>query len=142
VRVLVTGGSGFIGSQVLDPPLGGGVEPPTPQPRPPPPPATTPRGPDLVPSPYQGATTVDTVVGDLLDPGALSRAMEGCDAVIHLAAAADVGAVEEAPVEAERTNARGTLAVLEAALAAGVGRVVYGSTIWVYGESGEGAIEE
>jgi UDP-glucose 4-epimerase len=127
VRVLVTGGSGFIGSHVVDRLLAAGIEP---------------RILDLVPSPYHGATNVDTVVGDLLDPGALSRAMEGCDAVIHLAAAADVGAVEEAPVDAERTNARGTLAVLEAALAAGVGRVVYGSTIWVYGESGEGAIDE
>ena len=39
------------------------------------------------------------------------------------------------PVEAERRNARGTLHVLEAARRAGVGRVVYASTIWVYSDT-------
>ena len=97
---------------------------------------------DLVPSPYHDADTVDAVVGDLLDVAALRRAIEGCDAVIHLAAAADVGTVVDAPANAERTNARGTLMVLEAAREAGVHRVVYGSTIWVYGESGDALVDE
>jgi UDP-glucose 4-epimerase len=126
VRVLVTGGSGFIGSHVVDRLLAAGIEP---------------RVFDLVPSPYHDGA-VDMVVGDLLDAGALRRAMEGCDAVIHLAAAADVGTVVEAPADAEQTNARGTLMVLEAARDARLRRVVYGSTIWVYGDSGEGTVDE
>ena len=67
--------------------------------------------------------------------------MEDCEAVVHLAAYADVGIVAKEPVEAEACNSRGTLAVLEAARATGT-RVVYGSTIWVYGASGDGLIDE
>ena len=64
-----------------------------------------------------------------------SAAMRGCDAVVHLAAAADVDDVAQRPAEAEAVNARGTLNVLEAARGAGVARVVYASTIWVYGSA-------
>ena len=72
--------------------------------------------------------------GDVRDLGALTKAAGGCDAVIHLAAAADVDAVERDPRDAEDVNARGTLNVLEAARAAGVRRVIYASTIWVYSD--------
>ena len=92
---------------------------------------------DLRPSPHHEPGAVDTVIGDLLDARDPRAAMEDCDAVIHLAAVADVGIVAEQPADAERCNARGTLAVLEAARATGT-RVVYGSTIWVYGDSGDG----
>lgn len=126
-RVLVTGGSGFIGSHVVDRLSMTGWAP---------------RIYDLRPSPHHAPGLVDTVVADLLDPDALRRAMRDCDAIIHLAASADVGIVAREPVEAEQANARGTLAVLEAAREVGVGRVVYGSTIWVYGASGDGVIDE
>ena len=124
--ILVTGGSGFIGSHVVDKLAEVGFEP---------------RIYDLRPSPHHEPGTVDTVVGDLFDEDALRAAMEDCDAVVHLAAYADVGVVAELPVDAEECNSRGTLAVLEAARATGT-RVVYGSTIWVYGASGEGVIDE
>lgn len=125
-RVLVTGGSGFIGSHVVDKLADAGFEP---------------RIYDLRESPHHEPDSVDTVIGDLFDAEALSAAMEDCDAVIHLAAYADVGIVADEPVNAEECNARGTLAVLEAARATGT-RVVYGSTIWVYGASGDGLIDE
>jgi UDP-glucose 4-epimerase len=125
-RVLVTGGSGFIGSHVVDKLAEAGFEP---------------RIFDLRHSRHHADGEVDTVIGDLFDHDALCAAMEDCEAVIHLAASADVGIVAEQPVDAERTNARGTLAVLEAARATGA-HVLYGSTIWVYGESGEGMIAE
>jgi UDP-glucose 4-epimerase len=125
-RVLVTGGSGFIGSHVVDKLADAGIEP---------------RIYDLRHSPHHRPDAVDTVIGDLFDHDALCRAMEDCEAVVHLAAYADVGIVAEEPVCAEQTNSRGTLAVLEAARATGT-RVIYGSTIWVYGESGNGTITE
>ena len=124
--VLVTGGSGFIGSHVVDKLADAGYEP---------------RIYDLQPSPHHEPGSVDTVVGDLFDHEALCAAMEDCEAVVHLAAYADVGIVAKEPVEAEACNSRGTLAVLEAARSTGT-RVVYGSTIWVYGASGDGLIDE
>jgi UDP-glucose 4-epimerase len=125
-RVLVTGGSGFIGSHVVDKLADAGFEP---------------RIYDLQPSPHHGPGSVHTAIGDLFDAEALRAAMEDCEAVVHLAACADVGIVAEEPVAAEETNSRGTLAVLEAARDIGT-RVIYGSTIWVYGASGDGLIDE
>src|SRR5207302_11363259 len=55
---------------------------------------------------------------------------------------ADVGHVQADPVGAERANARATAAVLEAARNAGVKRVVYGSTIWVYSDCPESDVDE
>jgi UDP-glucose 4-epimerase len=118
LRVLVTGGSGFIGSHVVDQLLAAGHRP---------------RIYDQRPSPHHPA--VDCVLGDLGDQRALRRALAGCDAVIHLAAAADVNEVVADPVGSERCNVRGTLHVLQAALHAGIGRVVYASTIWVYSDT-------
>jgi UDP-glucose 4-epimerase len=125
-RILVTGGSGFIGSHVVDKLAEAGFEP---------------RIYDLRPSPHHESGSIDTVIGDLLDGEALRAAMEDCEAAVHLAAYADVGVVAEQPVSAEECNSRGTMAVLEAARATGT-RVVYGSTIWVYGASGHGEIDE
>jgi UDP-glucose 4-epimerase len=125
-RVLVTGGSGFIGSHVVDALRSRGVAP---------------RIFDMRPSSHHRNGDVETVIGELGDVEALRGAAEGCDAIIHLAASADVGEVAEDPRGAEEANARGTMAVLEAARATGA-RVIYGSTIWVYGESGDGVITE
>jgi UDP-glucose 4-epimerase len=127
MRVLVTGGSGFIGSHVLDRLVEAGCHP---------------RNFDLRPSPHHAPGEIETVIGDLLDLDALTRATEGCEMVVHLAAAADVAVVAREPRSAEEVNARGTLNVLEAGRAAGVRRVVYGSTIWVYGSVPNGAVDE
>jgi UDP-glucose 4-epimerase len=124
--VLVTGGAGFIGSHVVDRLLSAGHRP---------------RIFDLRDSAYHGSD-VPSVRGDVRDLEALQRAMRGCDAVIHLAAAADVAQVETAPAEAEERNARGTLHVLEAARRCGVGRVVYASTIWVYSDTAGEILQE
>ncbi|HEX7298035.1 MAG TPA: NAD-dependent epimerase/dehydratase family protein [Solirubrobacteraceae bacterium] len=118
MKVLVTGGAGFIGSHVVDCLRAHGI---------------TPRILDVRQSPHHPASEVDRVVVDLLDLDAVEAAMKGCDAVVHLAAAADVDEVAREPAHAEAVNARGTLNVLEAARRAGVNRVVYASTIWVYG---------
>ncbi len=128
MRILVTGGAGFIGSHVVDALSTAGHQPVIF---------------DVVASPHHAPGQVETVIGDVLDVAALERGMRGCDAVAHLAAAADVDEVTKNPARSEELNARGTLNALEAARASGVGRVLYASTIWVYGASeGDEAIDE
>jgi UDP-glucose 4-epimerase len=127
MRVLVTGGGGFIGSHVVDRLLARG---------------DTPRIFDLSASPYHSPLEVETFTGSITDPANLDLAMRDCDAVIHLAAVADVAHVLADPVLAEEVNTRGTLNVLEAACRAKVNRVVYGSTTWVYSDCAEQAVDE
>jgi UDP-glucose 4-epimerase len=120
VRVLVTGGSGFIGAHVVDRLIAHGHEP---------------RVFDLVLDVRHVADRVDRVVGDILDGAALRTAMRGCDAVVHLAAVADVDEVAIDPLRADLVNTRGTGVMLEAAREEGIRLFVYGSTIWVYGNA-------
>jgi UDP-glucose 4-epimerase len=127
MRVLVTGGSGFIGSHVVDKLRARGHEPVIY---------------DLRPSPWHEPGTVEERLGSITDREALERALHSCDAVAHLAAVADVNDVHASPEDAERVNARGTVAVLEAARRAGVTRIVYASTIWVYSDCEADAVDE
>ena len=89
---------------------------------------------DLRPSPWHAEDPVETVLGSITDASALERALAGCDAIAHLAAVADVNDVHADPQDAERVNGHGTVTVLEAARRAGVRRIVYASTIWVYSD--------
>uniref|UniRef100_UPI0021478077 NAD-dependent epimerase/dehydratase family protein n=1 Tax=Tahibacter caeni TaxID=1453545 RepID=UPI0021478077 len=87
------------------------------------------RGLDRSPS-----STAD-VVGDLLSPGLLRRALDGIDAVVHTAAlhAPQVGHLPDA--EFRRVNVDGTRALLEAAATAGLRRIVFTSTTALYGDA-------
>jgi UDP-glucose 4-epimerase len=124
-RVLVTGGAGFIGSHVVDKLIAAGHEP---------------RILDVHRSPHH--PHVEAVIGDMCVLEDVLHAAEGCDAIAHLAASADVGEVQQDPLGAEQLNARGTANVLEAARRLSVGRVVYASTIWVYSDVEASHVDE
>ena len=70
---------------------------------------------------------IETVPGDLIESASLARAAAGCLAVFHVAADYRLGARD--PRELYRTNVEGTRNVLAAALAAGVQRLVYTSSV-------------
>ncbi len=125
-RACITGGAGFIGSNLADRLLARGVE------------VTilddfsTGRR-EFVADALErpGARLVE---GDVLDMGALEDAMEGCDWVFHLQANADVRWGLERPRRDLEQNTVATSGVLEAMRARGVRRIVFSSTGSVYGE--------
>ncbi|RMH20820.1 MAG: SDR family NAD(P)-dependent oxidoreductase [Gemmatimonadetes bacterium] len=79
---------------------------------------------------------VEVVLGDLLDPPSLRRAVEGCDALFH--AAADYRLWVPDAERMIATNVDGTRALMLAALDAGVGRVVYTSSVAALGYRPDG----
>lgn len=76
---------------------------------------------------------MEIVAGDITDHLSVSKAVEGCDVVLHLAALIAIPYSYRAPQSYVRTNVEGTLNVLQAALDHGVSRVVHTSTSEVYG---------
>jgi len=75
------------------------------------------------------------VEGDIRDTSIVNEAMAGCDAVIHLAALASVPASFKNPVETYEVNFMGTQNVLEAALQHKVKKVTFASSSAVYGDT-------
>jgi UDP-glucose 4-epimerase len=115
-RVLVTGGSGFIGRHVVSQLTADGAQV---------------RVVDLQP---HVDPSVDIVVGDIADPEVLTRAFEGgFDSVVHLAAVTSVLKSVQQPELTFRTNVIGTNALLEAGRAAGVRSLAFASTNAVTG---------
>ena len=125
MKVLVTGGAGFIGSHVVDKLRDKGVKV---------------RVYDSVMPTFRD--DIEYYQGSILDLNALGFAMSGVDAVMHLAAVADVKDVFNEPYYAESINVRGTINILEAARKSHVKRVVYGSTTWVYSEAEGHKVDE
>jgi nucleoside-diphosphate-sugar epimerase len=83
---------------------------------------------------------VQLVYGEITDRDALRVAMTGVDTVFHTAAYVELGLVNAA--EMERVNVEGTRAVLDVAQELGVAKVVYCSTIGVYGDTQGKVINE
>jgi UDP-glucose 4-epimerase len=124
-RVLVTGGSGFIGRHMVAELSAVGA---------------TVRVVDLQPHPDRG---IDIVQGDINEPAVLEAAFAGgFDAVVHLAAVTSVLRSLEEPELTFRTNVAGTAAVLEAARKAGVKALAFASTNAVTGPMDAPAITE
>ena len=86
---------------------------------------------------------VEIKVGDVTEASAVQAAIEGVDAVVHLAALRHI--VNPPPAMGEKyehVNVGGTATVVEAAIKAGVKRVALFSTIAVYGFSDGGVLNE
>ncbi len=124
MKVLVTGGSGFIGSHVADRLRLRNIDV---------------RVFDMV-TPQR--KDVEFYKGSLLNEEDVRMAMNGIDAIYHLAAVANVDHVFKDPHYAEAINARGTVNVLEAMRRTGVKKIIYGSTIWVYSDTQATVIDE
>jgi len=130
VRALVTGGAGFIGSNLVDLLLAEGW---------------TVRVLDNLTTGYREnvrGKQLEFTEGDVRDRRAVEGAVRAVDAVFHLAAA--IGNVKSlaAPHEDAEINAVGTVTVLEAAARAGVPRVVYSSSAAIFGELQGSVIDE
>ncbi len=118
--VLVTGGSGFVGSHVAD--------------------ALTEHGfnvrvLDRRESPYvrDGQTML---VGDLRNEDFLREAVSGCEAVFHFAGIADIGEANAVPCLTAEVNVLGTVNMISACVQAKVKRFVFASTVYVYSNEG------
>jgi UDP-glucose 4-epimerase len=115
MRILVTGGSGFIGTAIASLLLKEGHNV---------------RILDL----KRPALDVDFVEGSITDPTIVDKAIEDCDAVVHLAAILGVAFTDSNPVETLDTSINGIKNVLNAAKKHGVKRVLFSSSSEVYGE--------
>jgi nucleoside-diphosphate-sugar epimerase len=129
VKVFVTGGTGFIGSHVVR--------------------LLRERGDDvvaLVRSREKGAELeslgAELVEGDLSSSDVIRAACEDSDATIHGAAIYKVGIPKGDREEMHEANVRGTERVLDAAWQAGVGRILYVSTINVFGNTRGEVVDE
>ena len=126
MRTLITGGAGFIGSNLAD--------------------ALVARGDEVVIydsfatgqrrflEDLVGNPLVTIIEGDILDEESMAEALKGCEQVVHLAANADVRHGLERPRIDLEQNTIGTFTVLNAMRRSGVGRLLFSSTGSVYGE--------
>lgn len=129
VKVFVTGGTGFIGGEVVR--------------------QLRERGDDvvcLVRNPEKGRALADRgcrlVSGDLGDAEAIRAGMEGCDAAIHAAAMYEVGIPASQHPAMWEANVAGTERVLTAAREAKLPKVVYVSTVGVFGNTHRQVVDE
>lgn len=121
MRLLITGGAGFIGSNLARLALSKGHDVVVID--------------DLSNGYEQNVRGLDLrfIQGSILDSGALSEAMAGVDSIVHLAALGSVPRSLANPLATHAANATGTLTVLEAARTAGVNHLVVSSSSSVYG---------
>jgi nucleoside-diphosphate-sugar epimerase len=129
VKVFLTGGTGFIGGEVARQLRRRGDEVVC-----------------LVRSPEKAGAVSElgcvVVGGDLGDEVAIRRGIEGCDAVVHAAAMYEVGIPASKRPAMYEANVAGTERVLRAALEARIPKVVYVSTVGVFGNTHRKVVDE
>ncbi|MCR3722718.1 MULTISPECIES: dTDP-glucose 4,6-dehydratase [Prauserella salsuginis group] len=141
MRVLVTGGAGFIGSHFVRQTLGGAyaeladaevvvLD------------KLTYAGNRANLDPVADNPRLRFVRGDICDPGVVTDVMRGVDLVVHFAAESHVDRSIAGSADFVLTNVAGTQTLLQAAVDAGVGRFVHVSTDEVYGSIEEGSWPE
>lgn len=121
MRILITGGAGFIGSHTVAAAQAAGHQV------------------RVVDNLYTGrrdnlSADVELIVGSVTDLTLMREAMAGCEAVIHLAALVSVPHSLTEPMETCFVNTTGAVTVLEAARQAGVDRFVLASTCAIFGD--------
>ena len=126
--VLITGGAGFIGSNLVDALLAKGYSVRILDDM------STGKRSNLP----MANSRVELIEGDVADAALVAKVMAGCSAVVHLAAVASVQASVDDPVRTHQSNFIGTLNVCEAMRETGIKRVVFASSAAVYGNNGEG----
>lgn len=119
-KVVVIGGSGFMGSHTADELSARGY-------------AVTVL--DRTISPWISANQT-MIVGDILDQSFLKEVLSGAKYVYHFAGISDIAMAKERPFETLNLNIMGTTKVLEAAIYSNVKRFIYASTMYVYSPYG------
>jgi nucleoside-diphosphate-sugar epimerase len=132
-RVLVTGGAGYVGSNLVPKLLASGY-------------AVTVidlyiYGEDLFAA-YRAHPDLREIKGDLRDPVATATALQGCESVIHLACISNDPSFDLDPTLGRSINYDCFRPLVRAAKAAGVGRFIYASSSSVYGIKPDGEVTE
>lgn len=124
MKVLITGGAGFIGSHLVELLLAAGD------------PVrildnlSTGKKENL-----PSAGTIEFIEGDIRDAAVVESSVRGMDAIVHLAAVASVQASIDDPITTHQCNLDGTLHLLESARRHGIKRFLYASSAAVYGDT-------
>jgi UDP-glucose 4-epimerase len=122
MKILVTGGAGFIGSHIVEYFQG----------------KADVRVLDNLRSGFKknlSGFECEFIEGSILDREAVRRAVSGVDYVFHLAAMISVPESMQKPIECDEINTKGTLVVLEEAARAGVRKLVFSSSAAIYGDN-------
>ena len=119
-KVVVTGGSGFLGSHIAD--------------------RLSDAGHEVVILDNRASSYLRNdqqfIEVDMLDAEAVDEALEGADVVYHFAAFADLSKARDNPSECIRTNVEGTINILESCRKNMIKRLVFSSSIYVYSRTG------